>query len=148
MVEFLGSYEGTLMSSLELKCGALDLLSMVKDMGKKIVVITKDPPDAQERTVQGLGIERCIDFLDTTSCLGVVKTGGLFPRVLEHLGVSPGDKAYIGANEQRDIKPALVEGIFSIHLAEMKHVSLNPILPQINTLRKLQIILSNDDRRS
>ena len=35
MVELLGSYEGTFMSSLELKCEALDLLSMVKGMGKK-----------------------------------------------------------------------------------------------------------------
>ena len=49
--------EFTLMNLLELKCGALDLLSMIKDMGKKIVVITEGPQDAQERTVQGLGIE-------------------------------------------------------------------------------------------
>ena len=123
LVEVLGSYEGTLMSSLELKCGALDLLSMVKDMGEKIVAITEGPQDAQEkRTVRGLGIEGCIDFLATANYLGVVKTDGLFLRVLEHLGVSPGDMAYIGGNEQRDIKPALAEGIFSIHLAEMKHL--------------------------
>lgn len=147
MVELLESYEATLMTSLELKCGALDLLSMMKDMGKKIVVITEGPQDAQERTVQGLGIEGYVDFLATTNYFGVVKTAGLFPRVLEHLGVSSGDMAYIGDNEQRDMKPALAEGIFSIHLAEMKHISLNAIPPQINTLRKLQYILS-DDRRS
>lgn len=47
MGEILGSYEATLMTSLELKCGALDLLSMVKDMGKKTVVITEGPQDAQ-----------------------------------------------------------------------------------------------------
>ena len=148
MRQNLLSYEGTLMSSLELKCGALDLLSMVKDMGKKIVVITEGPQDAQERTLRGLGIEGFIEFLATTNYFGVVKTGGLFPRVLEPLGVSPGEMAYIGDNEQRDMKPALAEGIFSIHLAEMKHVSLNTIPSQINTLRKLQYILSNDDRRS
>ena len=50
------------MSSLELKCGALDLLSMIKDMGNKMVVITEGPQDAQEGTVQGLGIEGCIDL--------------------------------------------------------------------------------------
>lgn len=144
MIGLLELYEATLMRSLELKCGALDLLSMAKNMGKKIVVITEGPQDAQERTVQGLGIKKFVDFLATTNCFGVAKTGGLFPRVLEHLGISPGDMAYIGDNEQRDMKPALAEGVFSIHLAETKHVSLNAMPPQINTLRKLQYIFSND----
>ena len=144
MAELLESYEVTLMKSLELKCGALDLLSIIKDMGKKIVVITESLQDAQERTIQGLGIEGYIDFLATTNRFGIAKTAGLFPRVLEHLGVPLGDTAYVGDNEQRDMKPALAEGIFSIHFAEIKHISLNTIPPQINTLRKLQYILSND----
>lgn len=53
--------------------------------------------------------------------------------------------AYIGDNEQRDMKPAMAEDIFSIHLAETKHVSLNTFPPQINTPRNLQYILSNED---
>ena len=144
MFELLELYEANLMASLELKCGTLDLLSKIKDMGKKIVVITEGPQDAQERTVRGLGIEGYIGFLATTTHFGVAKTDGLFPRVLKHLGVTPGDMVYIGDNEERDMKPALAEGIFSIHLAEMKHVSLNTIPPKINTLRKLQYVLSND----
>jgi putative hydrolase of the HAD superfamily len=144
MTQLLESYEATLMASLELKCGALGLLSAVKNMGKKIVIMTEGPQDAQERTVQGLGIGGYIDFLATTNHFRVAKTSGLFPKVLEHLGISPGDMAYIGDNEQRDVKPAMAEGIFSIHLAETKHVSLNTFPPQINTLRKLQYILSNE----
>lgn len=144
MAELLGSYEATLMASLELKCGALGLLSAVRNMGKKIVVMTEGPQDAQERTVQGLGIGGYIDFLATTNHFRVSKTSGLFPRVLEHLGISPGDMVYVGDNEQRDMEPAMAEGIFSIHLAETKHVSLNTFPPQINTLRKLQYIFSND----
>ena len=42
------------------------------------------------------------------------------------------------------MKPATAEGIFSIHLAETEHVSLNTDPPRINTLRKLQYILSID----
>jgi putative hydrolase of the HAD superfamily len=145
MVELLRSYEATLMASLELKCGALGLLLAVKNMGKKVVIVTEGPQDAQERTVQELGIGGYIDFLATTSHFRVTKTSGLFPKVLEYLGISPGDMAYIGDNEQRDMKPAMAEGIFSIHLAETKHVSLNTLTPQINTLRKLQYILSNED---
>lgn len=144
MVELLESYEATLMTSLELKCGAVELLSMIKDMGKKIVVITEGPQDAQERTVKGHSIEGYIDFLATSSYFGVVKTGGLFPRVLAHLGVSPDDMANINDNEQRDMKPALAEGIYLIHLAEIEGVSLNTMPPRINTLRILQCILSKD----
>ena len=132
------------MASLELKCGALDLFSLIKDMGKKIVVITEGPQDAQERTVRGLGIDGFIDFLATTSHFRVAKTDGLFPQVLEHLCVTPGDIVYIGDNEERDMEPTLAEGIFSIHLAEMKHVSFNTIPPKINTLRELQYNFSSD----
>jgi len=53
--------------------------------------------------------------------------------------------AYIGDDEKRDMKPAMAEGIFAIHLAETKHISLNTFPPKINTLRKLQYILSNED---
>ena len=144
MYELLELYEANLMASLELKSGALDMLSLLKDMGKKIVVITKGPQDAQERAVRGLGIDRFIDFLVTTSHFRVAKIDGLFPRVLEHLCITPGEIVYTGNNEERDMKPALAEGIFSIHLAEMEHASFNTIPPKINTLRQLQYILSND----
>lgn len=142
MTRLLESYEATLISSLELKCGALGLLSTIKNMGKKIVVITEGPQDAQERTVEALGISGYVDFLATTNHFRVSKADGLFAKVLQHLGISSDDIAYIGDSEQRDMKPAMADGIFSIHLAEAKNVSLNSSPPHINTLRKLQYILS------
>jgi putative hydrolase of the HAD superfamily len=115
-----------------------------EEQGQEIVIVTEGPQVAQERTVQGLEIRGYIDSLDTTNHFRVTKTSGIFPKVLEYLGISLSDMAYIGDNEQRDIKPAMTEGVFSIHLAETKHVSLNTFPPQINTLRKLQYILSNN----
>ncbi|KAI0381426.1 HAD-like domain-containing protein [Hypomontagnella monticulosa] len=144
MNELLESYETVLMASLELKCGALDLLSTLKKMDKKIVVITEGPQDAQERTVKGLGIGGYIDFLATTNHFLVSKTSGIFPKVMEHLGISSGDIAYIGDSEPRDMEPAMAEGIFSIHIAEKEDISLNTSPPRINTLKKLQYILSDD----
>jgi hypothetical protein len=41
-----------------------------KSMSKKIIVITDGPQDAQERTVQALGITPCIDFFATTTIFG------------------------------------------------------------------------------
>lgn len=142
--DLLETYESTLRESLELKCGALELLSTIKSMGKKIVIMTEGPQDAQERTVEGLGITKYIDFLATTNHFGVAKIDGLFANVLDHLQISSGDLAYVGDSEERDMSPAIADGIFSIHLAEAKHVSLNTMPPRINTLRKLQYIFSED----
>ncbi|KAL8806597.1 MAG: hypothetical protein Q9182_001244 [Xanthomendoza sp. 2 TL-2023] len=144
MEQLLESYEATLTASLELKCGALDLLSCLKALNKKIVVMTEGPQDAQERTIQALGINNYIDFLATTNKFGCTKIDGLFPKVLQHLSISPEEIAYVGDNEQRDMEPAMAEGIFSIHFAETKHVALNTTPPRINTLRKLQYILSDE----
>jgi putative hydrolase of the HAD superfamily len=131
------------MGSLELKCGAISLLSTLKGMGKKLVIMTEGPQDAQERTIHRLGIGGYIDILATTNHFGATTTNGLFMKVLEHLGISPSGIAYIGDDELRDMKPAMAEGIFSIHLAETKHVSLNTFPPQLNSLRNLQYIISN-----
>ncbi|KAI1385896.1 HAD-like domain-containing protein [Hypoxylon trugodes] len=141
LAELLQLYETTLMQSLELKSGALGLLSTIKKAGKKIVVITEGPQDAQERTIKGLGIGGYVDFLATTNRFRDTKINGLFPKVLNHLGISSRDMVYIGDNEQRDMNPAMAEGIFSIHLAEAEHVSLNTSPPRINTLNKLRHIL-------
>lgn len=145
MTEILELYESSLIASLELKCGALELLSALKGMGKKIVVVTEGPQDAQERTVRALGIDGYIDFLTTTNHFHATKTENLFTRVLETFGISSADIAYIGDNEQRNIEPTMKECIFAIHLAEAKHVSLNTFPPQINTLWKLQYILLDDN---
>ncbi|KAG9255411.1 HAD-superfamily hydrolase, subfamily IA, variant 1 [Emericellopsis atlantica] len=145
MNQLLESYEATLVANLELKCGAQGLLSTIKSMGKKIVVITEGPQDAQERTVDALGIRSYIEFLATTNHFRASKTDGLFPRVLEHLGMSSGDVAYIGDSEQRDMQPATAESIFSIHLAEGKNVSLDSCPPRVSTLKELQHILSAED---
>ncbi|KAH7358338.1 Haloacid dehalogenase-like hydrolase [Plectosphaerella cucumerina] len=141
VTELLESYESTLMTSLETKCGAIGLLSAIKDLGKKVIIVTEGPQDAQERTIEALGIASYVDFLATTNRFQVAKTDGLFGKVLQHLNISPADMAYIGDSEQRDMEPAMAEGIFCIHLAEAEHVSLDTNPPRVNTLRKLQYIL-------
>jgi putative hydrolase of the HAD superfamily len=138
----LFAYEDALTAALELKCGAFDLLKQLKALGKKFVIITEGPEDAQQRTVKALGIAHMIDFLATTNSFGVSKTAGLFKKVLAHLNITAADIAYVGDNADRDMAPATTEGIYSIHYAEQKHFSLdtNPVM--INTLRKLEYIIS------
>jgi putative hydrolase of the HAD superfamily len=123
--ELLSTYETTLTQTLELKSGALSLLRTLRAMGKKIVVITEGPEDAQERVLEALGLMPKIDFLATTNFFGVSKTEGLFKKVLQHLGIAAQDIAYIGDNEARDMSPAIEVGIYAMHLSGEENFSLD-----------------------
>jgi putative hydrolase of the HAD superfamily len=142
LAKLLLNYEHELTSALELKCGAFDLLKLLKSLGKKVVVITEGPEDAQRRTVQALGIAHMIDFLATTNSFGLSKSTGLFRMVLVRLGICAADIAYIGDNADRDMTPALAEGIYSVHYAEQRPFSLDTTPVTINTLRKLGHMIS------
>ncbi|KAI9152218.1 hypothetical protein HJFPF1_09445 [Paramyrothecium foliicola] len=140
---YLDLYETTLTQSLRLKAGVTNLLKLLKEMGKKVVIITEGPQDAQERTIKSLGIGEYVDFLATTNHFQLTKTTGLYKMVLDHLRISPEDIVYTGDNEQRDVIPAMAEGILPIHLDENSPVALNISPLRINTLWKLQYILSD-----
>ncbi|KAI5926931.1 HAD-like domain-containing protein [Camillea tinctor] len=141
MDEVISTYERTIMASLQLVSGAVQLLRRLRDLGKKIAVITEGPQDAQEITVERLRISGYIDFLATTNRFGVAKTEGLFAKVLEHLDVRASDMIYIGDSEQRDTIPATSQAIFSIHYDSNEHVALDSRPLKVNTLWKLQHIL-------
>ncbi|KAI1273457.1 Haloacid dehalogenase-like hydrolase [Xylaria sp. FL0933] len=145
--QLLGLYETALKDSLELKSGALSLLKAIKRLGKQIVIITEGPQDAQEWTIENLGLTAYVDFLATTNHFKVSKTNGLFSKVLETLGITPSEIAYVGDSEQRDIVPATAEGMFCFHFAEGKNCNLEACPPRINTLNKLEYILSCHENR-
>ncbi|GJC83102.1 hypothetical protein ColLi_05940 [Colletotrichum liriopes] len=140
--ELLDVYETTLNQSLQLKDGAASIFETLKGTGKKIAVITEGPQDAQERTVQNLGIADHIDFLATTNYFGVSKIDGLFPKVLSHLGISAADMVYVGDSELRDMKPATAGGIFCIHFNEAAQTSWASQPPRIGSLRDLEHALT------
>lgn len=103
------------MESLELIPETYQALLVAKEKGCKIVVVTEGPQDAQERAVEKLGIVDKIDVLVTSNRFGISKTNGLFPKVLEDLGINASDMVYIGDSEERDMVPARAAEILSIH---------------------------------
>ncbi|RWA11597.1 hypothetical protein EKO27_g3511 [Xylaria grammica] len=147
LTQLLNLYETTLKQSLELKSGALNLLRAIKHLGKKVVIITEGPQDAQEWTAENLGISPYVDFLATTNHFKVSKTDGLFAKVLGTLGITPSEIAYVGDNEHRDIIPAVAAGVFSFYFAEGLNCNLERYPPRINTLNKLEHILSRHIKR-
>ncbi|KAK0385106.1 hypothetical protein NLU13_7584 [Sarocladium strictum] len=143
MTQLLEAYESILTSQLHTKPGAKELLATVKRLGKNIIVITEGPQDAQQRTIEALGIQDFIDVLVTTNQFQVAKTDGLFLQVLKQLQISCNDMAYVGDSEERDMVPALASGIFAIHLAEGGDSSFDSTPVRISTLSVLQDILEN-----
>lgn len=142
MPKLLDLYEDTLTASLELKGGATALISSLRGLGKRIVIMTEGPQDAQERTVRALGLEPYIDFLATTNRFGCAKTTGLFANVMDHLDIKADDIVFIGDSWQRDMEPAMAEGILSIHLDESKTTDLGVSPSVIASLSELQQILN------
>ncbi|KAJ6132107.1 hypothetical protein N7471_007322 [Penicillium samsonianum] len=107
-------YRDSLRENLTLKPGALHLLQTLRGLGKKTIVITEGPADAQEWTVQELGIRSYVDVLVTTNEVGKSKVDGLFGVVLEKYGIAAEDIVYFGDNGIRDVQAAREEGILAV----------------------------------
>lgn len=145
MASYLDLYEKTIIESLKLKSGALDLLAHLNKIGKKVIVVTEGPQDAQERTIEALSIKEHVDFLATTNHFKITKTTGLLEKVITHLGIEPSDMVYIGDSWERDIIPASAEGIFAIHLDEKNPPQMASSPIRINSLGYLTHILLFED---
>lgn len=116
--ELVDRYERVLMQSLQLKPGVLELFATLKRCGKGIAIVTEGPQDAQERTIEALGLAPKIGYLATTNKLGVAKVDGLYERVVEELGLKVGEVIVVGDSWERDVLPAAKAGAFCVHYDE------------------------------
>lgn len=135
-------YKRNLKAALTLKAGALQLLKKIKSLGKKIIVVTEGPQDAQEWTIEELGLQPYVDTLVTTNEAGKSKIYGLFAAVLDKHQILAEDIVYIGDNETRDVLPAQAEGILAILYDEKRNCRFdNSATFRINSLAKLEYLL-------
>ncbi|CAP96659.1 hypothetical protein E8E15_006529 [Penicillium rubens] len=124
-------YQDSLRKSLTLKAGALHLLQTLRGLGKKVIVITEGPADAQEWTIQELGLRSYVDVLVTTNEVGKSKVDGMFGIVLEKYGIAAEDIVYFGDNRIRDVQAAREEGILAVLYDEKQQSCLH----DVSTLR-------------
>ncbi|KAJ5287182.1 hypothetical protein N7478_002868 [Penicillium angulare] len=145
----LGAYNSSLESNLSLKPGVVKLFHTLRGLGKKIVVITEGPADAQEWTVQKLGLNSYIDVLITTNEVGKSKVDGLFDVVLEKYGIGNENIVYFGDNEVRDVKAASKSGILAVLYDEKRNSELYDLKNlRISSWENLQKIILEDDGKS
>ncbi|KAI2624064.1 hypothetical protein GGS21DRAFT_532817, partial [Xylaria nigripes] len=101
----------------------------MKRLGKKIVIVTEGLQDAQEWTVEKLGLSSFIDYPATTNHFKVQnqRNGWAILDSPEDIGISPSEIAYIGDNGHREMRPAIAEDIFSFQLpSHIPHPSIPP----------------------
>lgn len=134
-------YKDVLANALEPKPGALTLLPYLRSIGKKVVIVTEGPQDAQEWTIEKLGLSEHIDMLITSSKFGNSKSDGLFQSVLGALDIEGKDMVYIGDNDARDMVPALEQGITTIHFSEGEDEVLSQWGMRVNSLLQIESIL-------
>jgi putative hydrolase of the HAD superfamily len=139
-------YKDALANALETKAGALTLLPYLRSIGKKVVIITEGPQDAQEWTIEELGLSEHLDELATTNKFGKSKTDGLFESVLKFLGIEGKDIVYIGDNYARDIFPAQEQGITTIYFNELEDVVLSRQGTRVNSLLQIEQVLRLRER--
>ncbi|GLA30930.1 HAD-like protein [Aspergillus phoenicis ATCC 13157] len=144
--ELLAIYKSSLRAALTLKAGAVRLLQKLRSHGKKVIIITEGPQDAQEWTVTELGLQPFIDILTTTNEVGVSKVDGLFSAVLEKHSIVPTDMVYVGDSEQRDIGPARAAGIDTVLYDEKSNCRLrDPHSLRLNSLPKLEYLMGRHE---
>jgi putative hydrolase of the HAD superfamily len=114
----LDLYDAALGEVLTLKPGARESLAAVKRAGLSVMVISEGPHDAQETTIDRLGIAPSIDLLVTSASEQASKTDGLFERALDRAGCERCEILYVGDSIDRDIVPTVALGIASVYVGE------------------------------
>ncbi len=132
--KLVATYKNALEISLEPKPGAVSLLKYLKRIGKKIMIISERPQDAQDWTVEKLGFG--VSHVQTTNMFGVSKIDGLFEKVQEKFCFRAKDMVYVGDSE---------EGMLAVHYDEKATICLDLEGMKINTLSKLEHILRSGD---
>ncbi|KAJ5833730.1 hypothetical protein N7474_002041 [Penicillium riverlandense] len=107
----------------------LDILFYGRCMteGKKILIVTEGPQDAQVWTLQELGLMPWVDVLVPTNEMRRSKVDGLFQAVLEKYAIPAPDMVYFGDNLARDIIPARELGISAVLFDERQEARLDDL---------------------
>ncbi len=128
----LDIYDSELAAALELRPGAGEALAAARRAGLSVMVVSEGPHDAQERTIERLGIAASVDLLVTSAGEGLSKGDGLFERALERAGCRPDELLFAGDSIERDIVPASALDIACVYVGEEE-------LPADSSARRLDL---------
>jgi putative hydrolase of the HAD superfamily len=118
MGRLLDVYDAALGSELELKPGAWEVLAAARRASLSVMVISEGPHDAQQLTIERLGISKSVDLLVTSAGEGASKSDGLFEKAIARAGCEAREVLYVGDSIERDMVPASALGMASVYVGE------------------------------
>ena len=131
----LKDYDEALAMHLCAKPFAENVLEVSVKLGKRVIVITEGPTDAQQLTLDRLGLSKWISNLFTSAMYETSKTEDLFTIALDSVGCEAHRCIYVGDNPERDYFPSLQLGINAILFSEDRHVP--NVAHQVHSLKTL-----------
>lgn len=141
----LDLYDAALVENLELKEGASEVLHAAKAAGLQVMVVSEGPHDAQEITLQRLGIRSLVDLLVTSAQERTSKAEGLLAVAVHKAACAVGEILYIGDNPESDIVPARKLGVQCIYVGNAAATPTG--VTQMTTLLELEPLLGQLQRR-
>lgn len=135
--EAVGLYNTTILSNLRIKEGAYTALSVIKAAGKKVVVTTEGPQDAQEAVLKLLELDKIVDVLFTSALYETSKSEDLYTVVANKMGCEPNEILHIGDNYQRDYIDALNKGMQALLLDQDEKYDDVPSIRCLTDIQKI-----------
>ena len=114
----LDLYDEALSKNLELKEGAKETLLAARANGLRIMIVSEGPHDAQESTLERLGISPLVDLLVTSAAEKTSKRSGLLKIALGRAHCAAQELIYVGDSLAHDIGPAHEAGVPAIYVGE------------------------------
>lgn len=141
----LDLYDASLAKHLELKEGVIDVLQAAKAAGLQVMVVSEGPHDAQELTLQRLGLWSFVDLLITSAQEQTSKAEGLLAVAVQKAGCAVGEILYIGDNPESDILPAQKLNVQCVYVGEAAVAPAG--VAQMRSLLELKPLLTQLRRR-
>jgi putative hydrolase of the HAD superfamily len=114
----LDIYDDALAAELELRPGAREALAAARRANLQVMVVSEGPHDAQETTIERLGIAGEVDLLVTSAWEGTSKSDRLFERAVAKARCKPPEVLFVGDSIARDIAPASALGMATVYVGE------------------------------
>ncbi len=144
-LEFQREYQSKVASFAELYDGVSSILSILRDSGIELGIITNGGQDTQLAKIKALKLPQWIphENIYISEAVGIEKPDiDIFQCVLESMG----DYLYIGDTWDHDIKPAVEAGFDAIYFNSRNEVvdpSIRGDIPEILTYEELKKVLIN-----
>ncbi|EKQ50528.1 MULTISPECIES: HAD-IA family hydrolase [unclassified Clostridium] len=125
-LEMYDIYWNTMLETMELNCGVIELFEYLKRNKIKIAVCTDLTTHIQHRKLRKLGIDKYIDCIVTSEEAGFEKPNPImFKLCLDKLGLQPQETFYVGDSFKKDIIGAYNMGSAPIWFAEKENYIIN-----------------------